>query len=84
MGQDARNASQVVGDGTSRAPLPLGPGRVVVVAYFARGRALDYARPVVLRDLSVALQAPVTLRALARARRDGGQLAYSPRRRCRR
>jgi phosphatidylglycerophosphate synthase len=43
------------------------PAVVVTTAYFTGGRSVDYPRPVLLRNASVALQLMVTARALRRA-----------------
>jgi CDP-alcohol phosphatidyltransferase len=43
------------------------PASALTVAYLALGRAVDYPRPSALRDVSVALQIVLTLRALSRA-----------------
>jgi phosphatidylglycerophosphate synthase len=48
----------------------LGPAAAVTTAYFVRGRSIDYPRVIAVRNLSVAVQVLVTLRALARSRHD--------------
>jgi len=53
----------------------LTPGAAVTAAYLALGRAVDYPRPIGLRNLSVALQLLLTVRAVSR----GGSARRRPR-----
>lgn len=53
----------------------LGPGLAITVAYFVRGTAVEPPRMVAVRNVSVALQAAVALRALSR--REPGQVVHS-------
>ncbi len=54
------------------------PAAVITVAYFKRGRTLDYPRPQWFRQLSVGCQLLVAARALRRPQR-GPRLSSSPR-----
>lgn len=45
------------------------PAAVIAVAYVARGRTIDYPRPIWMRRLSAALQCAIAIGALTRRRR---------------